>query len=73
MTRNRRSNFAQWVWPIGLAALTLAGLLSALLGEGGIWWWLSWVALAIPLLVILRHVLFPANQGEPRYARRRAS
>jgi hypothetical protein len=28
------------------------GLLSALLGQGGIWWVLSWVAMAVPLLVI---------------------
>jgi len=42
-----------WRWPITLAALTLFGLLSALLGEGGVWWALSWTALAVPLLVIV--------------------
>lgn len=47
----------QWGWPIGLAMLTLLGLLSALIGEGGLWWDLSWIALAAPLLVILRHWL----------------
>jgi len=45
----------QWGWPIGLAALTVFGLLSALLGEGGIWWWLSWLTLATPLLAIVHH------------------
>jgi hypothetical protein len=35
-----------------MAALTLLGLLSALLGEGGLWWLLSWVTLSVPLLVI---------------------
>jgi len=35
-----------------LAALTLFGLLSALLGQSRIWWGLSWIALAIPLVVI---------------------
>jgi len=29
------------------------GLLSALLGEGGLWWALSWIALAAPLLAIV--------------------
>jgi hypothetical protein len=48
-----RFGFSQiWRWPIVLAALMAFGLLSALLGQGGIWWVLSWVALAVPLLVI---------------------
>jgi len=42
-----------WRWPLVLAALTLFGLLSALLGEGGVWWGLSWIALTTPLLVIV--------------------
>ena len=42
-----------WRWPAALAALMIFGLLSALLGQGGVWWALSWVALAIPLLVIV--------------------
>ncbi|MBS0222740.1 MAG: hypothetical protein JSR91_18585 [Proteobacteria bacterium] len=41
-----------WTWPLVLALLTMIGLLSALLGEGGVWWALSWLALAAPLLVI---------------------
>jgi hypothetical protein len=28
------------------------GLLSALLGQGGVWWVLSWTSLAISLMVI---------------------
>jgi hypothetical protein len=35
-----------------MAVLTVVGLVSALLGEGGVWWGLSWVALAIPLAVM---------------------
>ena len=42
-----------WRWPAALAALMIFGLLSALLGQGGVWWALSWVALAIQLLVIV--------------------
>jgi hypothetical protein len=44
---------AIWRWPLVLAGLTLFGLLSALLGEGGVWWVLSWIALAVPLLTIV--------------------
>jgi len=52
----RSSSFSrQWSWPFGLAVLTMFGLLSALLGEGGIWWWLSWTALTMPLLVVARY------------------
>ena len=42
-----------WRWPLILAAATLFGLALALLGEGGTWWILSWIALAVPLLVIV--------------------
>jgi hypothetical protein len=42
-----------WRWPLVLAGLTLFGMLSALLGEGGAWWVLSWIALAAPLPTIL--------------------
>lgn len=45
----------QWSWPIGIAVLTILGLLSALLGEGGFWWGLSWAVLAAPLIVIARY------------------
>lgn len=50
-----------WRWPLVLAALTLFGLLSALLGEGGWWWGLSWLALATPLLVIVCCVAKPKS------------
>lgn len=43
----------QWLWPIVLAVVTIFGLLAALIGEGGIWWALSWLMLAVPLLVIV--------------------
>ena len=45
----------QWGWPVALAVLTMFGLLSALIGEGGIWWALSWIALTVPILVIAWH------------------
>ncbi|OYU86561.1 MAG: hypothetical protein CFE29_27830 [Bradyrhizobiaceae bacterium PARB1] len=51
MTRNNAARI--WRWPFLLAVLTCLGLASALLGEGGVWWGLSWIALAIPLVVIV--------------------
>ena len=45
-----------WKYPLLLALLTLIGLLSALLGTGA-WHWLSWVALAIPLVLAVRFSL----------------
>ena len=72
MKRSHATFRRQWSWPIALAVLTVFGLLSALLGEGGIWWGLSWAALAIPLLVIARHVVRPVKQRGPRHVRHRS-
>lgn len=46
-----------WKWPLILAALTVFGLLAALLGQAAIWWAASWAALATPLVVVLVCVL----------------
>jgi hypothetical protein len=40
-----------WTIPLLLAALTLFGLLSALLGTG-VWHALGWLALAVPVMVV---------------------
>ena len=48
---------AIWRWPLLLGLLTVVGLVSALLGEGGVWWGLSWIALAIPLAVMAFYVV----------------
>lgn len=49
----RRSFWFVWGWPSLLAALTLSGLLAALLGQSGAWLWLSWSALGVPLGAIV--------------------
>lgn len=46
-----RPAVAVWPWPIALGLLTVFGLLSALLGQHGIWLALSWAALSLPLIV----------------------
>lgn len=43
-----RTRGAPWAIPALLALVTLFGLLAALVGEGGIWWALSWATLAVP-------------------------
>ncbi|MBR1175466.1 hypothetical protein JQ617_16005 [Bradyrhizobium sp. KB893862 SZCCT0404] len=51
MTGNRSLGLI-WRWPVLLAALSVFGLLAALIGQTGIWLPLSWVALTIPLAVV---------------------
>ncbi|MDC7789851.1 hypothetical protein PQJ75_28965 [Rhodoplanes sp. TEM] len=63
MSRGTVGAGRQWRWPIALAASTLLGLVAALVGEGGVWWAVSWAALAVPLLVILRCVVPRAPAG----------
>jgi hypothetical protein len=41
-----------WSWPLLLAALTIFGLLAALLGQDEAWWIVSWIALGIPLAAV---------------------
>jgi hypothetical protein len=68
---NRRLFIRQWGWPIALALLTLFGLFSALIGQGGLWWGLSWVALAAPLLTGVRHIVRPATDRKDHARSRR--
>lgn len=52
MTSKRYVLSPVWDVPTLLGLLTVFGLLAALLGIG-VWHWLAWLALAIPVLVIL--------------------
>lgn len=72
MRRHERSAsyLRVWLWPILLAALTMVGLLSALLGQHDVWYWVAWIALSIPLAVILRHVARAWHFHENRKPRR---
>ena len=54
-----------WRWPMLLAVLTVVGLLSALLGEGGPFWFVSWIALSLPLLAIVLAVLRSFSHRAP--------
>lgn len=56
MSSARRSWFEIWRSPLLLAAATAAGLLVALLGQRGAWLPISWMLLAIPLVVIVAYL-----------------
>lgn len=62
-----RPSVAIWPWPIALGLLTIFGLLSALLGQHGVWLALSWAALSIPLIVtvicLIRAWRRPSSKG----------
>jgi hypothetical protein len=47
-----------WAIPLLLAALTIFGLLSALLGTG-MWKVFAWIALAVPVAVVATILLRP--------------
>jgi len=54
-----KQNFKKiWRIPVLLSALILFGLLAALLGTG-IWYWLAWAAMLVPLFVICLKVWKP--------------
>jgi hypothetical protein len=46
-----------WRWPIAFAILIVAGLLSALLGQTVSWHAVAWVALTVPLCVIVFYLV----------------
>jgi hypothetical protein len=48
-----------WSIPILLAALSLVGLLSALLGEHLAWKALAWITLTVPIVVGLWYACVP--------------
>ncbi|UFH51994.1 hypothetical protein [Spirosoma sp. KNUC1025] len=54
-----------WTMPILLGISSLAGLISALVGNDG-WDTLSWLMLGIPLLVIGRFVSKPTGSTKSR-------
>ena len=62
-----RSAVAVWPWPVALGLLTAFGLLSALLGQHGVWLALSWIALSVPLIVtvicLIRAWSRPSSKG----------
>lgn len=53
-----------WRVPTILAAMTVFGLMAALLGTGP-WHWASWLAMAIPLAVIGLCLIRPPKRQQP--------
>lgn len=57
---SKTTNKNVWRMPFLLGALTLFGLLSALLGTG-IWYWLAWAAMSIPVMIMVWKILSQKN------------
>ena len=51
-----------WLWPVILGALTLSGLLVALI-RAGLWDWLGAVCIAIPAILAIRLIIKAARDG----------
>jgi len=54
--------FRLWGKPLLMALLSIAGLITALMGDG-YWDVFSWTALAVPVIIIVRHYYFTGKQG----------
>ncbi|HKG08664.1 MAG TPA: hypothetical protein VKB19_19500 [Pedobacter sp.] len=54
MKENKNLFFKVWGMPVLLSIITIAGLLSAIVGVGA-WHVFSWVALGIPVCVMLKY------------------
>jgi len=51
-----------WGVPLVLGGCVFFGLLSSLLGTG-LWYWLSWIALAIPVIVVVFKICAGRRKG----------
>ena len=70
MTTTQLSISQIWGMPLLMGILSAVGLLSALLGDG-VWDMLSWIALVIPVTVILWHTLRSHHRSQsPKAAHR---
>ena len=58
----RQSLGAIFLVPVILAVLSGVGLISALLGDG-VWDGLSWLALSVPIVVVIWFALLPRRRG----------
>jgi hypothetical protein len=54
MKENKGLFFKVWGIPILLSLITLVGLISAIMGVG-IWHYFSWVALSIPVYIMIKY------------------
>jgi len=58
MRANKRNTWMKlWGMPLLLFAITIGGLLFAIMGTGGIWHGLSWITLSVPVYYMVKHGL----------------
>ncbi|MES2414889.1 MAG: hypothetical protein V4614_13875 [Pseudomonadota bacterium] len=46
--KHRPFQWSLWGWPVAIGILSIIGLISALVGDG-LWDWVSWVTLGLPV------------------------
>jgi hypothetical protein len=63
--RKHQSRWAVWRWPVALAGLIAAGLVSALVGDD-LWDVASWFALGVPVIVCAWFSLAKRSAGRTR-------
>lgn len=51
--------------PLAIGVITALGLTTALLGDG-LWDWISWIALALPVVVAVVYWQIGPKRAEPR-------
>ncbi len=61
MKKNTNTIVHVWGKPLLLAVLSITGLITALVGDG-YWDAFSWLALALPLAIIVGYYFYPKKQ-----------
>jgi len=56
MPTNNNLFFKVWGMPVFLGIITIAGLLLAIMGTG-IWHFFSWIALLVPVYLVIKKVI----------------
>ena len=68
MTRSRRATHTTaqiFTAPLAIGTISALGLTTALLGDG-LWDWMSWIALSLPVAVAVAYWWLGAQRAEPR-------
>lgn len=62
MKKNTNTVIQVWGKPLLFAVLSITGLITALVGDG-VWDVFSWLALGLPLVIIVGYYFYPKKQA----------